>query len=317
MAVKELISFNMSSLSHNRVATESRELSSSDMRLKGVLFMVLASLFFTVMHLFAKKLALAIPVSEIAFFRSLVTLLVILPWMAVKNVSLFGDNKRLLFVRGTFGFISLLLGFFAISKIKLGDVTVLWKTSVVFTAAFAAIFLKERVSLSLIALIGVAMVGAALIVKPGFDVINLGGLAALAAGVCVGIVTVSVRRLHQTESSLTIIFSFSFWSVVLALLFFGHDFVVPSFDQLIELVSMGMVGTLGQIFFTRAFIHAPASLLQPYAFSEVIFSMLAGYCLWGELPGSLSLIGTILIIVSGVGILKYSTPRVESVTEES
>jgi len=279
--------------------------------------MILASFSFTLMHLFAKSLVGSLPVAEITFFRSLVTLLLIWPWMAHKKISLFGEKKGLLFIRGLFGFTSLFLGFFAISQINLSDVTVLWKTSVVFTAFFAMVFLKERVSWALIGFILLAMVGAGLIVKPGFDIMNVGGLAALLAGICVGVVTVSVRRLHQTESTLTIIFSFSFWSVIFALIVFGHQFILPAGTDWLFLVLMGAAGTIGQLFFTWAFLYAPASITQPYAFSEVIFSMLAAFLIWGELPDYLSFFGTILIVLSGIGILQTSNRRVESATEES
>jgi drug/metabolite transporter (DMT)-like permease len=279
--------------------------------------MVWASFSFTVMHLFAKSLVVSIPVAEITFFRSLVTLLLVWPWMVYKKISFFGAKKGLLFIRGLFGFTSLFLGFFAISQINLSDVTVLWKTSVIFTAFFAMVFLKERVSLVLVGFIFLAMIGATLIVKPNFDVMNIGGLAAILAGVCVGVVTVSVRKLHQTESTLTIIFSFSFWSVIFALIVFGHKFIYPRGIDWLFLLLMGAAGTIGQLFFTRAFLYAPASVTQPYAFSEVIFSMLAAFFIWGELPDYLSFIGTILIILAGIGILQTANRRVESVTEES
>ena len=308
-------SFNfliMTNLSHTQITSERSLIFKSNFHIRGILYMVAASLFFTIMHIFAKRLSSHVPVAEITFFRSLITLLLISPWMLFKKEPFFGQNKKLLFIRGLFGFSSLFLGFFAISQIRLGDVTVLWKTSVVFTAAFAAFFLKEKVTAGLMSLICVAMVGAALIVKPGFEIMNLGGLAALTAGVFVGIVTISVRELHKTESSLTIIFSFSLWATLMSGILFGHQFILPPATDLLSLILMGIAGTIGQLWFTSAFIYAPASVTQPYAFSEVIFAMIAGFILWGEVPDSLSLLGSGLIIVSGIGILRAARPPVSA-----
>jgi drug/metabolite transporter (DMT)-like permease len=300
----------MTHLSHTQSASERSLIFPANTHVRGIIYMVAASLFFTIMHVFAKRLSTHVPIAEISFFRSIITLVIIAPWMLYKKESFLGYNRKLLFIRGIFGFSSLFLGFFAISQIRLGDVTVLWKTSVVFTAAFAAFFLKERVTPTLMSLIGLAMVGAALIVKPGFEVMNLGGLAALMAGIFVGIVTISVRELHKTESSLTIIFSFSLWATLMSVVLFGHQFIVPPATDLLSLILMGIAGTIGQLWFTAAFIYAPASVTQPYAFSEVIFSMFAGLLLWGEVPDVLSLLGSGLIIISGIGILRAARPPV-------
>ncbi len=273
-------------------------------RTAGILCMLATSLCFAVMDALGKLASLRLPSTEIAFFRCAVTLLIFTPYMLTKKIPMLGKNRLLLFVRGTFGFTSLTLGFYAISHLPLADATILWKTSVIFTALFSAIFLQEKITASLVGFMLLALCGAALVLKPSFSVINLPGLSAICAGMALAVVAVSIRRLHQTEAVLTIVFSFSFWGTVLAFLLMFKDFVTPNNYELFALLGLGVVGTFGQLFYTHALRLAAASVVQPYAFAEVLISLLFGIIFWGELPDFFAAIGGTLIALAGIGILK-------------
>ncbi len=228
--------------------------------------------------------------------------------MVRKKISFLGTHRRLLFMRGIAGFFSLVLGFYAISHINLSDVTILWKTSAIFTVLLSVVILKERISTSIAIYIVIAFIGAALVVKPQMDVINVPGLAALAAGFAVSIVALSIRKLHNSEDSLTIVFNFCLWGTILGLLLSIGSFVVPNSSEAMVLLGIGIAGTIGQLCFTHAFRFSTAAQIQPYQYFEVIVAMMLGATLWGEFPDLLALIGTVLIVICGVRIYRAFGP---------
>lgn len=251
----------------------------------------------------------SIPFGEVAFFRVFISLIFLLPYLLNKKIPIVGRRWGLIMLRGVFGFIGLTLGFYAISKISLAEVSVLWKSSIIFTALLSVIILKEKITLRLACCIIIASIGAILILKPSTEIVNLGGLAALAAGLSVGFVSVSIRKLHQTEHSETIVFGFCFWGSILGLIFFGNSFVLPTLHQSFILLAIGVSGLLGQLLFTRAFLFAPASVVQPFTFIEVLFAAIFGAIFLGQIPDLLSVIGGLAIIGAGIAIVHQGTGR--------
>jgi drug/metabolite transporter (DMT)-like permease len=266
--------------------------------------MLLACASFSLMQGLVKSSATHLPSLEIAFFRCLGTLIFIGPYMLKKRIPLVGNNKLLLLVRGLAGATSLCLGFYALATGKIANVSLLWKTSVIFTALFSVLVLKERLTRPLVLYTLLAFLGAALVIKPSASSFSFSDAAALLAGVCVGVVAISIRHLHRSEHALTIVFSFTFIGAFFPLLFFFYDFLWPDALEWLYLAGIGVFGTLGQLFYTRAFQHAPASFIQPYSFAEVLFSMLIGALFWSEFPDLLSIAGGVLIIAAGIGILR-------------
>jgi drug/metabolite transporter (DMT)-like permease len=255
------------------------------------------------MNALVKSLSPEIPIIESAFFRCLFAVAVLTPWLRSQSIPLLGNNRKLLFVRGLFGFLSLVLGFYAISGLRLADASILWKTAVIFTAIFGVIFLKERISLRMSILICLGLLGSALIIKPSLSVLNVPGLAGIGGGMALGVVACSIRGLQKSDKSWTIVYAFSFWSALLSLLFVSN-FVFPSFQQLVLLVFVGITGLIGQFLYTEAFRFAAASFVQPFSFAEVLFSAVIGALMWGEIPDQLAILGGILILTSGILLLR-------------
>lgn len=261
------------------------------------------------MQVFVRICSSELPVTEITFFRMILTLTLILPYAIQRKVNIWGTHKKLLFVRAVIGFISFLCVVYAIAHLKFGDWSILWKTSVIFTAALSAIVLRERITLSFTVNVLLGLIGLVIVVKPTYDLLNLGGLAALAAAITNSIVSVSIKRLHESEDSLTIISHFCFWASLLCALIFGHQFVVPSNQMLLPLLAIGITGTIGQILYTSAFKYAPASLVQTFSFSEVLFALILGFFFWSEIPAWSSLIGGAFIVFAGLRLIREkSTP---------
>ena len=266
--------------------------------------MLLAAFCFSIMTAFVKLAGTAMPSIEIAFFRGFVNLCLLTPWMLYRRVPLLGANRRMLFSRSFFGFVALCLAFYAATRLPLADATMLNQTSTIFVALLSLIFLGERGSAGLYAYIGVAFIGTLVIIKPSFEIGNLPGIAGLISGLFSAMAYVSIRQLHRTESSETIVFNFSFYTSLLGLLAGWGQFVWPLGAGLLYVVGVGAFGTAGQICMTRAYRHAAATVVSPYMYSGVLFAGLWEALFWSHWPDLSSILGGALLILSGVGIVK-------------
>lgn len=276
--------------------------------------MIVASLFFSFMGALAKYATQRLPAMEAVFFRAFVSLLLILPWMLVHKIPLLGRNKRMLLTRSLTGFIALSLNFYILDKLPLADVSILNHTSTLFVALLSAFFLKERVGLTLTIYIICAFVGAALIVKPQWGIVNVPGLLGLASGLFAAFAYISIKRLHKTDSFFTMVFYFSAVSTIGSALFMGQ-FISPSLPEWTALIALGLFGAVAQLLMTYSYKHTGASIVNPYSFTTVLFSSTWGAAFWGEIPDRWSIFGGLLIIACGIGIMRLKKEKGETAIE--
>lgn len=287
---------------------------SAKLKQNGILLMIAASLFFSMMGALVKEATPRVPFMEAVFFRAFVSLVLLAPFMAVKRIPYFGSSFRLLFVRGASGFTALGLSFYVTSQIPLGNAAILNHTSTLFVALLSVIFLKEKVGAKLIIYILCALLGAGLIVKPDLYGMNTPGLLGLASGFFAAIAYISIKELHKKESFYTMVFNFSLISSAGALLFL-RDFILPSFADMLLLIGVGLCGTIAQLLMTYSYKFTDASIVSPYAFSGVLFSFGWGILFWNEIPDRWSAVGALLIIACGIGIMRIKKSRGEEVIE--
>ena len=266
--------------------------------------MVLASLLFAIMGAFVKEATQTVSSLQTVFFRSVIALVMVVPWMFYKKIPIIGKNKVLLFVRGASGFIALWLTFYVTSKIKLADAAILNRTAIFFVAILAGIFLKEKITKHLWLYTTLAFIGASLIIKPERDFINIPGILGVVAGFFAGVAYVAVKKLHDTESFFTIVFSFAFLGAFFSLLLGFNEFSWLTEWEIFCLLGLGITGTIAQLLMTKSYLYADASIISPFSFASVLFSFLFGLIFWGEVWNFTSFAGAFLLIVSGVLIMR-------------
>lgn len=270
--------------------------------------MLVSTLFFSFMGALGKKTATRIPFMEIAFFRALISTLILVPRLSWRKTSFRGVNRPGLALRGIAGFIAMALSFYVVSRIELATASVLNQSAPVFVAVLSLLFLKETSSARLILHIGFAFLGVILIVKPGAALFNPAALAGLASGLFAAIAYVTVKKLHATDENDTIVFYFSWISAILSLVFVRH-FVVPTADEFVSLILLGAFGTIAQLTMTASYKYAPAMVVSPFSFATALFAALWGFLFWNEVPDAWSLAGGALVIACGVGIIRLKDSR--------
>jgi len=278
---------------------------------KGILFMLLSALSFSTMGLMV-RFADNIPVFEKVFFRNLFSLFIVLFIVFKNKASLFGkkENKFLLVSRALFGVSGVILYFYAIDNMLLADASMLNKLSPFFVTLFAYLFLKEKISFIQIPGLILVFIGALLIIKPQFNITIVPSIAGFVSALCAGAGGALVRALNKKEDYSTIVFYFSFVSVILVIPFMLFDFVIPNYSQLLGLIGTGVFAALYQLFLTLAYKYSKASDLAIYDYSTIVFSGLLGFIFYSEVPDLYSILGGLLIICSPIIVYLYKNKKI-------
>ncbi len=271
---------------------------------KGVALILFSSLFFAFMAAAVKSVP-HIPLSEKVFFRNFIGLIAVGIPMLRRGVSFKPNNGKLVFMRSVFGLSGVALYYTSLEMLNLSDAVIINKLSPFFVIILSIIFLRETVKKHQLAAIALALCGAALVVKPGFNFDIAPALIGLTGAVFAGAAYTTIRKLSETDHPQLIVFYFCLFSTLVTVPFMiaGH-FVMPTARDLVILVAIGLTALVAQLFMTNAYRHAPASQLSIYTYANVVFSTFMGLLIWGEWPDSLTLTGAILIIL-GSGINFY------------
>ncbi len=281
-----------------------------DHKPRAVLYMLISAFAFAVMGAMV-KLSGSIPVFEKVFFRNLISLIMAYAMIKNSQASFWGkrENRKFLLARATLGLIGVVLYFYAISNLILADSSMLNKLSPFFVTLFACWFLKEKLSpIQIPALIAV-FVGALLVIKPQFDLSIVPALAGAASAMTAGASYTLVRFLKDRENPATIVFYFSFVSVMGMIPFVLTNFQVPTGMQLFFLIGTGVFAAIGQFALTYAYKYAPAAEISIYNYFSILFSTILGFLVWGEMPDWMSMVGGVLIVVAALVTYLYNNRR--------
>ena len=281
---------------------------------RGIFHMVVAAFAFSTMTAFVKFASETMPPFEVVFFRSVFGSLMIGAVIWKEKVSFLGANRRMLVLRGIFGFIALAMNFYAIAKLNLGMAVMLNSTSPIFVAIFASLLLKDRITPRLWLLTLICFVGVYLLIGPQFSARPFPILIGLLSGVMAAAAFVTISAAEENESSYTIIFYFTMISTIgtAPLLHFG--FVPLGAREWLGIIGVSIASFFGQVFITKSYREAPASLVSPFNYLTPVCSFLYGFLIWKDAATLQMIAGAGLIIVSGILIYlleKKSKPMVE------
>lgn len=281
---------------------------------KGILYIVLSAFSFAFMNAFV-RLAGDLPSIQKSFFRNLVALIfaaIVLKRSKI-GFSYKKENLKLLILRSTFGTLGILCNFYAIDKLVLADASMLNKMSPFFAILFSYLLLKEKIDwVQAISLAG-AFVGSLFIIKPSFHNVELiPALAGFAGGMAAGAAYTFVRILGQRgEKGPFIVFFFSSFSCVTTLPFLIFQYHAMSLTQVIYLLLAGLAAAGGQFAITAAYCYAPAKEISIYDYSQIIFSAILGFFLFGQIPDFYSDLGYVIICGMAIFMFLYNTGKLK------
>lgn len=278
---------------------------------RGIALKVGATLAFSLQYV-ALKLAGNVPVGEVVFFRAFFALIPLLAlsqftvgWRGVIQT----DRPWLHLIRSAIGSSSMFLGFAALKLLPLADITAFGFVQPIFAVILAAIVLHERVGPYRGGAVVVAFAGVVLMIQPHGGILGIaahglsaGAGLALTGALCSAFVVIFIRQMSATEKSETIVFYFmSFCAAVGAITMIWWR-VPLGLYAVVALILGGISGGFGQIMMTFSYRYAEPSLLAPFDYTAMIWAVLFGFTVFGEVPASLVLAGAAVVTASGVFI---------------
>ncbi len=262
-------------------------------------FMLLASFMFGVEFAMIRQATATVHPFEVSFFRNIFGLLVLLPWFLRHGAApLKTKIFHLHLLRAALMAAGGLCLVFAISIAPLARIAALGFLVPIFTTIGAIAFLGERVSVRRWAAILCGFAGTFVIIRPGFETIDLGTVLRLIASFVFGGMLTLMKVMTRTESSFTITFYGALLTApmfLLAALFFWEW---PTWESLAWLAAMGFIGAISLLIFTQALKIAEANVVMPIDFLQLIWAAAFGFVLFAEVPNRFTIIGGFMIFAS-------------------
>lgn len=278
----------------------------------GIVLVLAATFAFTLMSAFVRHLGQSVPVGEVVFARSFVALVPLLLWMAWRGQLVSGlrtTNPWGHVSRSVVGVIAMFMNFAALALLPLADVTAIGFAIPLFTVILAALFLGETVRIRRWTAVAVGLVGVLVMLSPHIgsaprgDSSMIGALLALAGAFTVAVAMTQVRHLSRTETTASLVFYFSIVCTLGGLLTLPWGWLVPSKTELASMIASGFLGGIAQILITESYRYASASLVAPFSYTAMLYSVAIGYVWFGEVPEPVVLLGAAIVIAAGLFVI--------------
>ena len=278
--------------------------------LRGILLIVLAVSTFSCLDTVAKYLSRTYPVPMIVWARYVFHVLFMLivvgrsaGWDLVRTRRL-----GLQLARGISVTLSSMFFFSALSYMPIAEASAITFVSPLLLTAMSVLILRERVRLSAWVAVAVGFIGVLIIIRPGGAVFQPAALLSLATAACFASYQLMTRQLAGIDSTLATLFIGALIGTVIMSL------IVPFYWQLpqtawhaVLFMLMGVLGAGGHFVLIRAFEYAPASVLAPFVYAQLVAVLVLGYVVFDAFPDVWSLVGMAIIVASGIWIANHQT----------
>ena len=273
--------------------------------------MVTGTLLFLLLDTFAKQLSASTPYLEMVwgryFFNFIVIALVVGPHKLPKLLKT--NHLKLNLLRAVFLLCATLSFFGSLVFIPLGTATSIGFVWPLIVTALSVPLLGEKVGLPRWAAVIVGFIGAVIIIRPTGDIAHWAVFLPLSMAVFYSLYQITTRKIDKTESPLTgVLYSAILGSVVLAFTL-PFVWVTPDLTTWLALAFMGAIATLGHFLVIKALQTAPASLLAPFAYVQVLASIFVSWLYFGDKPEPHMIAGAALIVSAGIFVIYRERKR--------
>jgi drug/metabolite transporter (DMT)-like permease len=274
--------------------------------LRGVVFMLVATFVFALMTVFVKLIP-NIPVLEIIFFRAVFSIVACLYSLLKARVPVFGNNKKILIIRGMAGVTALSMNYYLIQVVPLAAASTLLYLAPIFTAILGIFFVKEKVSPLQFLFFALSFSG--IVVIQGFDSrISLFHLfVGITASMVMGLAYNCVRKLSTTEHPLVIMFYFPLLCLPVTGLWVIFKWQMPQGIEWFYLAMVGLTSQVAQYYLTRAYQIADIATVSIVNYTSIIYTIALGFIIFGESFNTMTYLGMALVCAGVIINVLYKT----------
>lgn len=263
------------------------------------MFMLGGAATVSLMHVLVRDLSRDLHPFEIAFFRNLVSFLVLIPFLLRQDRAAWKSTRPgLQAVRGFVGIHAMLSWFYALYLVPVGDATALSFTAVLFTSLGAVFLLGERMGVRRWTALGIGFLGTAIILRPGFQEVSLGHLVVIGSTMLWAAALLLVKVLSREDSSVTIVFYSSAYFTPLSLIVALFFWQWPTWPQLGQMLAIGLLATVAHLAMAQALKEGEATAVMPGDFTRLIWASTIGFLMFGEFPDTWTWVGGTVIFLA-------------------
>ncbi len=265
----------------------------------GVFWMVVTGLCFVAVTALVKVNGPRIPAAEAAFLRYSMGLVFLIPiFGALKRLRLSARIWKLFALRGAFHTFGVTLWFFSMTQISIAEVTAMNYLTPVYVTVAAALFLGETLALRRLLAVLVALLGAVIILRPGFRELSIGHFAMLAAALVFCVSYLTAKLLADAVPASVVVAMLSI-TVTIGLAPLAYSvWIPPTWQEVAMLFAVACFATAGHYTMTLAFASAQLTVTQPVTFLQLLWAVSLGYFAFGEAVDIWVVIGGFVILSS-------------------
>ncbi len=269
----------------------------------GMIWMLAATIIFSIMHVLIRYVSADIPPFEIIFLRNLFGIIILTPTIIKYGIAPLQTTKyKLLGGRAIVNAIAMMCYFSALAISPLADVTALGFSAPIFATILAVIFFKEIIHLRRWVAIAIGFLGTMVILRPGIIETDIGMMLVLFSAVAWAITLHIIKILSKTESSLTITIYMVVMMTPITLIPAIYVWVWPSMTQILWLMLIALLGTVAQFAMTQGMKLGDISVVMPIDFFRLIWVAILAWLIFAEIPDLFTWIGGAMIFASATYI---------------
>ncbi|PZQ99780.1 MAG: EamA/RhaT family transporter [Cereibacter sphaeroides] len=275
---------------------------------RGIVMMLACVLFFTTMDAIAKGLVGGYPTMQVVFFRFAGQILIVALILRGTLVSMLATQFPFLhFARAVLQFATVALFFASLNYIPLAEAQALTDISPVLITLGAALFLGESLTKDRIVGVLLAMVGAMIVIRPGYGIFSMAALLPIASAFTYAGSALITRRVGPYEHPWTAMLYTAGFGMLASGVTLPFEWVPIATGDIWRFTGLGVCGAFAQLCIIRSFSMAEASVVAPFAYAGIICAIGWGILLYGDYPDLATIFGALVIVSAGLYVWQRET----------
>lgn len=274
-------------------------------RLRGIVLMCVAGICFSTIDMIGKLLVQSMSTTQVAWARFLGAFIIgsFITGIFTRPVQMQTGHPWLQVTRSILLLLSNVMNLFALRFLQLDQTLSIMFATPFLVAAFAVPWLGERIGPRRWAAICVGFLGVLIVTRPGAGGIHPAAALSMMAAGTYAFYSIITRILSHTDSSVTTLFYSNLIGAVVLSALVPFVWITPSLAEIALMTAMAAVAAVGHYLMIRAHRLAPASILAPFMYTQLVWMIFYGYAVFSDLPNHWTLAGACVVIASGLYLL--------------